>query len=244
LRRGEPGAGALLDEARELALATGDLMRIAPMAAARAEAAWLKGDKEQIRREIQPAYDLALQRPAPWRLGELSLWLWRAGALDRPPDGIASPYRLEIDGDWPAAAAAWQQLGCPYEQALALAQGDRPAQLQALEILSGLGAAPAAAIVRRNLRAAGLRGIPQGPRATTKGNPLGLTAREVEILRLLAGNLTNKEIAASLHISPKTVDHHVVAVLGKLGVSTRKQAAKHPAACALLAQSGESAGRI
>src|SRR5262249_40929305 len=103
-------------------------------------------------------------------------------------------------------------------------------------------AAPAAAIVRRNLRAAGVREIPRGPRAATKGNPLGLTAREVEILRLLAGNLTNKEIAASLRISPRTVGHHVVAVLGKLGVSTRKLAARHPGARALLAQPRQPAG--
>ena len=242
LRRNEPGAEALLDEAREVALATGDLMRIAPMAVARAEAAWLKGDKAQMRAELEAAYALAVQRPEPWRLGELSLWLWRAGALDHAPEGVAPPYRLEIAGDWRAAAAAWERLGCPYEQALALAGGDRPAQLQALEILSRLGAAPAAAIVRRNLRAAGVRDIPRGPRAATKGNPLGLTAREVEILRLLAGNLTNKEIAASLRISPRTVGHHVVAVLGKLGVSTRKQAARHPGVRALLAQPRQPAG--
>jgi DNA-binding CsgD family transcriptional regulator len=188
-----------------------------------------------MRAEVEPAHALALKRPEPWRLGELSLWLWRAGALDRAPEGVAPPYRLEIAGDWEAAAAAWQRLGCPYDQALALAGGDQPAQLQALEILSRLGAAPAATMARRSLRAAGVRGIPRGPWATTKGNPLGLTAREVEILRLLVGNLTNKEIAASLRISPKTVDHHIVAVLGKLGVSTRKEAARHPATRALLA---------
>jgi DNA-binding NarL/FixJ family response regulator len=67
-----------------------------------------------------------------------------------------------------------------------------------------------------------------GPRLETKENPLGLTNRQVEILGLLAGNLSNKEIAARLRISPKTVDHHVVALLAKLGVSTRKQAASHP----------------
>jgi DNA-binding CsgD family transcriptional regulator len=90
-------------------------------------------------------------------------------------------------------------------------------------------------MVRRSLRAAGIRGIRADRGATTKGNPLCLTAREVEILRFLAENLTNKEIAASLRISPKTVDHHIVAVLGKLGVSTCKEAARHPAARALLA---------
>ncbi len=242
MRRGDPGAEPLLDEARKLALVTGDIMQIGPMAAARAEAAWLKGDREQIRAEVEAAYELALRHPAPWRLGELGLWLWRAGALDRPPEGAAPPYRLEISGDWQAAAAAWQKLGCPYEQALALAEGDRPAQLQALDILAKLGAAPAAAIVRRDLRAGGLRGIPRGPRIQTRGNPLGLTARQVDILRLLAGDLANKEIAAQLRISPKTVDHHVSAVLAKLGVSTRRQAARHEIVRALLAQSGEADG--
>ncbi len=156
LRQGHPDAEPLLDEARALALVTGDIMRIGPMAAARAEAARLKGDQAQMRAEVEAAYELALRHPGPWRLGELALWLWRAGTLDRAPDAAAAPYRLEIGGDWQAAAAAWQKLGCPYEQALALAQGDRPAQLQALEILTMLGAGPAVALVRRDLRAAGL----------------------------------------------------------------------------------------
>jgi DNA-binding CsgD family transcriptional regulator/tetratricopeptide (TPR) repeat protein len=242
LRRGGPGADAMLDEGRKLALVTDDIQIIGPMAAARAEAAWLKGDPEQMRAEAEAVYELALRHPGPWRRGELALWLWRAGALDRAPEGAALPYRLEISGDWQAAAAAWQRIGCPYEQALALAHGDRPAQLQALDILTKLGAAPAAAIVRRDLRAGGLHGIPRGPRAATKGNPLGLTARQVDILRLLAGDLANKEIAAELRISPKTVDHHVSAVLAKLGVSTRREAGRHPITRAFLAQSREPAG--
>ena len=175
-------------------------------------------------------------------MGELGLWMWRAGALDRPPEGMALPYRLEISGDWQAAAAAWRRLGCPYEESLALAHGDRPAQLRALEILTGLGAIPAAAMVRRNLRAEGARGIPRGPRAATRHNPLGLTTRQVDILALLAEDLSNKEIAARLRIAPKTVDHHVCAVLAKLEVSTRKQAARHPVTRALLAGAGNPGG--
>jgi DNA-binding CsgD family transcriptional regulator len=193
----------LLDEAREVALGTGDIMRIGP------------------------------QRPEPWRLGELSLWLWRAGALDQPPEGVAPPYLMEMSGDWRGAAAAWEQLGCPYEQALALSHGDRPSQIKALDVLARLGAGPPAALVRRKLRAESAQGIPRGPRAATKGNPLGLTGRQIEILKLLADDLSNKEIAQKLKISPKTVDHHVVAVLTKLGVATRKEAAKHPAALSL-----------
>jgi DNA-binding CsgD family transcriptional regulator len=236
LRRDEEGAEALLDEARTLALAAGDIMRIGPMAAARAEAAWLRGDTAGIAEEVQAAYELALERPEPWRLGELSLWLWRAGALDRPPEAVALPYRLEMSGDWRAAAAEWKHIGCPYNQALALLEGDRAARLQALDTFDRLGAAAAAALVRRRLRAEGVGSVPRGPRAATKTNPLGLTGRQVDILRLLAANLSNKEIAARLDLSPKTVDHHVSAILSKLDVATRKQAAMHAITGALLAE--------
>ena len=230
MRRGDQGAGPLLDEARERAWATGDIMRIGPVAAARVEAAWLAGDIARARDDVADAYELALRHPEPWRLGELGLWLWRAGALDRPSESMALPYRLEIGGDWQGAADVWRRLRCPYEEALALARGNRPAQLRALDILTGLGAAPAAAMIRRGLRAEGARGIPRGPRTATRHNPLGLTERQLAILRLLAEGLSNKEIAARLRIAPKTVDHHVCAVLAKLEVSTRKQAARHAVA--------------
>ncbi|MFO0991849.1 MAG: AAA family ATPase [Hyphomicrobiales bacterium] len=225
LRQGDPRAAMLLDEARDLALAAGEIQRIAPMAAARAEAAWLAGEEQRIREEMEPAYDLALKHPEPWRLGELSLWFRRAGALELVPEGVAEPYRFEISGDWQAAAAAWQRIGCPYEEALALANGGRAAQVRALEILARLGAAPAAALIRSNVRAKGGRSIPRGPRSTTKADPLGLTRRQAEILRLVAEKLSNKEVAKRLKISPKTVDHHVCAVLAKLNVSTRQEAA-------------------
>ena len=241
VRRGDLEIGPLLDEARERAWATGEVKQIAPISAARAEATWLKGDLERVRDEVREAYALALRHPEPWRLGELGLWLWRAGALDRPLDGMALPYRLEISGDWRGAAAAWRRIGCPYEEALALAQGDHEAQLQALDILTGLGAAPAAAMIRRNLRANGARGIPRGPRAATRHNPVGLTSRQVAILALLAEDLSNKEIASQLRIAPKTVDHHVCAVLAKLEVSSRKQAARHAVTRALLAEGADPA---
>jgi DNA-binding CsgD family transcriptional regulator len=240
IRRGDGDARPPLDEARELAFATGDTVLMGPVAAIRAEAAWLEGDKQRVRAEAEAIHELALRHPEPHRRGELALWLWRAGALDRAPERTAPPYRLEIEGDWRGAAAAWQRIGCPYERALALAHGDETAQLEALAILGRLGAAPAAALIRRRLRTEGVRSIPHGPRAATKGNPLGLTGRQVEILRLLAENLSNKEIAAQLRLSPKTVDHHVGAILAKLDVATRKQAAAHPVAGALLAKTRES----
>jgi DNA-binding NarL/FixJ family response regulator len=81
-------------------------------------------------------------------------------------------------------------------------------------------------IIRQKLREAGVQTIPRGPRAATKENPIGLTNRQAEILDLLTASLTNAEIAARLHISPKTVDHHVSAILGKLDVSSREEAAE------------------
>jgi DNA-binding NarL/FixJ family response regulator len=80
------------------------------------------------------------------------------------------------------------------------------------------------------MRAEGIQSIPRGPRSATRRDPLGLTTREVDILAPLQHSLTNKEIAARLRTSPKTVDHHIGAVLAKLGVATRIQSACHPVA--------------
>ncbi|MGH7685517.1 MAG: response regulator transcription factor, partial [Candidatus Dormibacteria bacterium] len=63
------------------------------------------------------------------------------------------------------------------------------------------------------------------PRPRTRQNPAGLTAREMDILGLLSEGLRNPDIARRLFLSPKTVDHHVSAILGKLGVTSRSEAA-------------------
>jgi DNA-binding CsgD family transcriptional regulator len=225
-RRGDPGVWDALDAALELARQTDTIQRLAPVHAARAEAAWIAGERERSLAEAQAAYDLTAARQHPWFAGELAFWRWRAGdALPSPP-WLAQPFALQITGDWRGAAAAWQQLGCPYEQARALADGDHTAQTAALELFTRLGARPAAETLRQKMRAAGVSAIPRGPRPTTRENPFGLTTRQLDILALLAQNLTNAEIAGRLYLSPKTVDHHVSAVLAKLGVHSREAAAE------------------
>jgi DNA-binding CsgD family transcriptional regulator len=224
LRRGDPGVAAALDEARDLARASGEMQRISPTAAARAEWRWLQGDLEGCCEEAQVGFEAALALDRPWYWGEVGIWLWRGGGLDEAPPRTPAPFALEIAGDWRGAAAAWEQIGCPYERALALLAGDEAAQRTALGILEGLGAAPAAEIVRRRLREVGVRGLPRGPRAATQANPYGLTPRQLEILLLLAEGLHNAEIADRLSTTPKTIEHHVSAVLAKLGVRSRAEA--------------------
>jgi DNA-binding CsgD family transcriptional regulator/tetratricopeptide (TPR) repeat protein len=225
-RRGDPDASVALDEALALALPTATLQRIAPVRAARAEAAWLAGDRERTRTEAEAAWELAVGHRHPWFTGELAYWRWRSGERVAPPAWTARVFAREIAGDWTRAAAEWQRRGCPYERARALAGGDRPARLTALGIFDTLGARPAAEALRRQLREDGVQRIPRGPRKDTREHPFGLTTREIEILRALDQGLRNAEIGRRLHISPKTVDHHVSAVLAKLEVTSRGAAAR------------------
>jgi DNA-binding CsgD family transcriptional regulator len=112
---------------------------------------------------------------------------------------------------------------------------DREAPLrQALKIFTGLGATAAVQLTRQRMRQLGIRSIPAGPRTATRADPLGLTRREREVLDLICAGHTNAEIAAKLFISPKTVDHHVSAVLAKLDAPTREVAATHAARLGLV----------
>ena len=223
-RRGDPGAEGLLDEALELAAPGGHLQRLAHVHAARAEAAWLVGDRDRTVAEARAAYPLALEKRHRWFAGELSYWQWKADALDDAPGWIAEPYQLQIAGQSVAAAECWRQHRCPYEEARAMADSEDPAVVRAaLPWLERLGAAPAAKATRQRLRALGAQ-VPRGPRQTTRANAAELTRREVEVLRLLAGGHRNAEIADELVLSSRTVDHHVSAIMRKLSARTRGEA--------------------
>jgi DNA-binding CsgD family transcriptional regulator len=225
-RRGDPDPWTPLDEALELARATGELQRLGPVAAARAEARWLAGEDAEVAGETESVLALALEQGDGWAAGELAVWRRRAGHDDDvAPDAVAEACRRELEGDPERAAALWSALGCPYEAALALAHARaQAAQRRALAELQRLGAKPAAARVARKLRERGARGVRHGPRAATRENPAGLTARELEVLELLAAGLRDADIAGRLFVSPRTVAHHVSAILRKLGVRSRSEA--------------------
>lgn len=227
VRRGDPEARGSLDAAWSLAEPTGELQRIAPVAAARAEFAWLRGDSDGILEAVADAHALAVSVRQPWIVDELAFWMWRGGEKVKSPEDSTTPYAMHIGGAAHEASELWAQLGCPYEQALALADCDDVSAIRkALVILDDLGAVPAAAKVRGQLRKLGAQHVPRGPRSTTRANPAGLTTRQVEVLVLLADGLTNREISSRLFVSVKTVDHHVSAILLKLEASTRHEAVK------------------
>jgi len=236
-RRGDPGQSAPLDEAWALSEPTGESLRMGPAAAARAEAAWLEGRPEDVAGATQAALEVAARARFPWVVGELACWRWRAGIGEAVPEGAAEPYAVQIAGDWARAAQLWTDLGCPYEAALALADADEEEPLRrALDELQRLGARHVAAIVARRLRARGATGLPRGPRPTIEGNSGGLTAREMEVLALVAQGLRNAEIADRLFLAAKTVDHHVSAILRKLDVRTRGQASAEAIRLGLVVQ--------
>jgi DNA-binding CsgD family transcriptional regulator len=222
LRRHGTGSESLAD-AWQLAGRFAEPIRMLPVAAAIAEMIWLTGvPDERIPqcRELLGGPVAGLE----WSRGELAVWLRRVG---EPVDasGLAQPYRLILDGAHEAAADEFHRLSMPYDAALALIDSGDPAlAARALDILDRLGADAVAAKVRRDLRTAGQSVVPARRRSATLANPAGLTARQVDVLRLLENGLTNAELADRLFLSVKTVDHHVSAILAKLEVNKRRDA--------------------
>ena len=233
-RRGDPEADAALDAALDLAPATVELLRRAMLRAARAEAAWLAGDFERMALEAEVEFEAVVASSERWMAGELALWLHRAGKLTTVPD-LPSPYAFQIAGDWSSAAAAWQALGCPFETARALADADDPDSLRrAWSLADDLGARALQRIIHHRMDDFGLKRQPRGQRQSTREHPAQLTRRQVDVLALVARGASDAEIGDELFLSPKTVGHHVSAILGKLDVANRHDAAAAASALGLV----------
>jgi DNA-binding CsgD family transcriptional regulator/tetratricopeptide (TPR) repeat protein len=233
-RRGDPAAGDVLSRAWRLAQRSNTLLALVPAGIACVEHAWLSGDVGAAQEQVAVLLKRTATRAGARGRGELLRYLSRAGCAVERCDGCPPEWSVGLAGDWRGAAALWGRIGDPYERALELAaSGEVAPTLEALETLDRLGAAPAAQLVRRRLRDLGVVHVPRGPRQATRANPSGLTDRQLDVLALLADGLTNAEIAERLVLSVRTVDHHVSAILTKLGVTSRRQAARlaaHPAA--------------
>ncbi len=223
-RRGEADAWTALDEAMAI-VGPGELQDICPLHAARAEAAWLGGDLARAGDEAMRGLELAHALAPSSFYSDLSFWAWRTGRIQELPDRTTDAYVLHAAGRFRDAARAWREIGCPYHEAEALADSDDEADLRAaLELLQTLDARVLQTKVRQRLHHLGAERIPRGPRPSTRSNPAGLSAREMDVLALIRGGARNAEIAEALVLSLKTVDHHVSAVLRKLGVADREAA--------------------
>jgi DNA-binding CsgD family transcriptional regulator len=230
IRRGDPDAAELLADLEAQADRTGELQRIAPVLELATEWALTAGLPMPADRFEQLADQLRTSGHHGWGASRVVGWAAVAGvdlALGDPPKAPA--YAAMAAHDWRTAADRFGDVGWGFDRAFMLSLlDDEEALGEALAIARTLGAEPLAKRVMGRLRALGLR-VPQGQRVTTRANPAGLTARQLEVLKLLVEGLTNAEIAERLVVSPRTAEHHVAAVLTKLGASTRHEAARRAA---------------
>jgi DNA-binding CsgD family transcriptional regulator len=236
-RRGETGAGDLLGSAWAQIQHLPETSRHGTIRVALAEHAWLGGDRATAIRRLEAA--LASEAVARFARthADLALWAARHGMEPDPPPGAPAAVEAELAGDWRRAVREWLSLQAPYEAALAALPGDDRAAREALAQLQRLGATGAARAFSRERASLGGRTL-RGPRRATAVHPAGLTRREQDVLERLASGATNPAIAGALHLSERTVAHHVSAILRKLGAPTRLAAVERARARGLLPQDG------
>jgi DNA-binding CsgD family transcriptional regulator/tetratricopeptide (TPR) repeat protein len=223
-RRGEPGVAAALDEVHAVGGGTQRPEYAAEVAEVMIETSWLRGDLDEARQHVEVI--LAREDLSADFRSRLSVWARRLGVdhTASAPDQLVQRQLIE---PWSDVAAMMADLGLPYEQALALCHtGDEESMREAIVLLESLGASGTIAAVQGEMRRLGYKAIPRGARAATRADRFGLTRRQREVLDLVAAGLTNAEIGERLFLSERTVDHHVSAVLTKLGVETRRDAAR------------------
>jgi DNA-binding CsgD family transcriptional regulator/tetratricopeptide (TPR) repeat protein len=235
VRRGDPEASERLADLAAQADRTGELQRIVPVLELETERALTSGAPMPTDRfgtvlaEIRRRATLT-----SWVVTRGVAWAAVAGFDGQPDERMPAAQAAMVRRDWLGAADAFGEVGWTYDRALMLSLLDDEAALaEALEIARGLGAGPLTRRAAGRMRDLGLR-VPPGPRGTTRANPAGLTARQLEVLALLAEGLTNAEIAERLVVSPRTAEHHVAAVLAKLG-TTRRDAARRASELGLAA---------
>jgi DNA-binding CsgD family transcriptional regulator/tetratricopeptide (TPR) repeat protein len=224
MRRGDDDALSMLLEAKAKASETMELQRIVPILSALLEYEWLNS-KEVIEK---PALDYAIGMVGSignfHENNEFVFWLAKTRRQQVQLPALFEGFQRHNRATAVAAAAVWEQLGCPYEQAFALFEGNEADKRSAISIVHTLGATAVYEKMKLEMRNSGIKSIPRGIRKTTQSNAGLLTQREVDVLQLVKEGMQNKEIAARLFISAKTVDHHISAILFKLDVKTRFKA--------------------
>ncbi|HEY4346327.1 MAG TPA: AAA family ATPase [Gaiellaceae bacterium] len=240
IRRGDPDAAEHLTTLDAQAGRTGELQRIAPVLELATEWALTSGEPMPVERLQTHLDEIRRQGLAGEGSARVAAWAAVAG-LDVTDIGGASgkaiplPFSAILRRDWQGAADAFAEARWPYDRALMLSMlDDEEALVEAIETARTLGAEPLKRHVAERMRGLGIR-VPLGPRPSTRANPSGLTPRQVEVLALVTEGLSNAEIAERLVVSLRTAEHHVAAVLTKLGATTRWEAARRASELELLA---------
>jgi DNA-binding CsgD family transcriptional regulator len=230
VRRGDRDAAERLARVGAEADRTGEPQRIVPVLELAVERALTTGapmptaQLERLVGRLPPGGSLGGRYA-----GRIAAWANVAGIDAGVAASMSPAHAAMIERDWRAAADAFGEVGWSYDRALMLSLlEDEESLAEAIDTARGLGAEPLTRRVAERMRRLGLR-VPHGPREATRANPAGLTARQLEVLALLVDGLTNAEIADRLVVSTRTAEHHVAAVLAKLGATTRVEAARRAA---------------
>ena len=228
MRLAAPETSRLMEQAYADAMATDELQHIVPARLTLIEHAWLTGNTALANEHLDALFALSEGDRHPWNIGERTVWARRLGRVKPGVDmaALPEPFRLEMEGKIEPAAQAWRALGMPYAAAIVCLQSDDPDLLgQAVHDLQTMGADAGAAFARRRASDLGAtRRLPRPRRGNYKAareHPLGLTRREQDVLRLIVKGCSNREISETLGRSPRTVEHHVSAVLSKLNAQNR-----------------------
>ncbi len=234
-RRGDERADELVERSWTEALATGEIQKIAVAGITRMEHLWLQGDNDALADSARHLSELA-ERHRHYRLrAEALRHLQRLGEDVAPFEHCPAPLAAALAGQHRRAAELWDEVGQPYERALELLEStDASIAFEGLRLLDRTGATRTADLIRQRLRRRGFNGVPRGPRKSSEGAIPVLTDRQIDVLRLIADERTNAEIADELFVARRTVDNHVSAILSRLGVESRHEAVDEAAARGLM----------
>jgi len=224
MRKGDKDVLTLLLEAKTRSFKTMELQRVIPLMVALLEYEWLTGKTIIEQNDIEQTTVLMQQTGIDLENNEFAFWMKKAGRHFVSDKEIAEAYDISSAAKALNAASIWEKTGCPYEQALVLFEGQEDDKRKALKIVQDLDADAVYEKMKQEMRNAGIKNIPRGIRKSTRSNAALLTYREMDVLRLLKEDMHNKEIAAHLYISAKTVDHHISNILFKLNASSRSKA--------------------
>ena len=227
VRQGHPDASRILAAAVEHAERADVLDWLVPTGLAWIERAWLTGRPEQANRFQDLLLDRTDRPGMSVQRGELLRYLSRIGYLSRPFPGCPPAYAAGLRGDWQTAAACLGTRRQPVRTGVGTRRFRRTKcplskRCSCFSIWVRSRPLPSCAGGCGRLASPGFHA---GGRSVREPNPAGLTNRQIEILRMLSTGISNAEIAQRLVVSPRTVDHHVSAILQKLGVRSRREAA-------------------